>query len=124
MSVYDLPVRRCNASVTNLYFIAKLSSTALVYPAGSSGFGWLVALQNRLMELGMSSGCRKEGWSGSTRLRNAGIVPARSVSSEYEKVCPFNCQSRRQHWRSQSPAIFLSKRKVPQSPPSLVKLSS
>ena len=74
------------------------------------------------MRAGMSPGVRKSGASTSMMRENGGAAAAMSTISSQESNWPSAAHVRRHSWTSQRPVMFFSKRIVPQTPPSLVKL--
>jgi hypothetical protein len=103
---------------------AMLSRMHREVAPGSSGVGCPVRRQNSSMRAGISPGAANDSSSGSISDRSGGAASARVTKSSKEWRRPAVAHARRDSWRSHSPVTFLSRRKVPETPPSFVRLAA
>ncbi len=90
----------------------------------SGGTGCPVSAQNARTWAGRSPGRRKRSSSGSMKAVNAGAASARAASSSYVGASPAGQSARRHSCTSQSPMTLRSRRIVPATPPSFVRLAA
>ena len=91
---------------------------------GSSGAGWPVRRQSSAIRAGMLPGPTSASSSGSISEQSEGAASASAMISSNERKWPSDSQLRRHSCSSQSPVTFRSRRKVPATPPSFVKLAA
>ena len=90
----------------------------------SCGTGWPVSRRTPRTRAGMSPGRRKRSSSGSMKAVKAGAASASAASVLVRGSVAAGHRARRLSWTSQSPITLRSRRIVPATPPSLVRLAA